>query len=79
MITEHEQDEAQLNNFPQYFKVPAVARRLSLSRTKVTELFEFEEGVVVLSSAKRGKRGKRTLLIPEAAIARVLAKLARHQ
>jgi predicted Ser/Thr protein kinase len=77
MITEHEHDE-KMSAVPQMYRVVEVAQRLSLSRTKVIELFEYEDGVVVLTSARRGKRSKRTLLIPEAAILRVIEKLKRR-
>jgi hypothetical protein len=61
-----------------HFTVDAIAELWTISRDSVIRIFEREPGVVVVTTPKgnRGRRGYRTLRIPESVALRVHRRMS---
>jgi transcriptional regulator GlxA family with amidase domain len=64
-------------NIEQHHTVDTIAGILALSRDSVIRLFEREPGTVIVQTPKgnRGRRGYRTLRVPESVLRRVIRRM----
>jgi AraC-like DNA-binding protein len=60
-----------------HFSVAEIASHWGLSEDTVRRLFQYEDGVMVISHHRRGTRMYKSIRIPESVVARVYAKLTK--
>ena len=64
----------------QVFTISEIAKMLRIDRHKATELFERENGVIVIGNreTQRGRRKYRSIRVPVAVYNRVIARITNH-
>lgn len=62
------------------YSIPEIAEAFKLTRSKVTELFQDEPGVLCIGNPEtvRGRRKYRTFRIPQSVLNRVVARLTKR-